>query len=140
MDKEARNALGRSDVTVKRYKAPRGFMTVAIVVCALVFVAFSRRANFVHGSFLYDYQLRYVPNFAAFCFRIQPLVIFPMVLVHGTEARIMVTRRLEKHTVRWGSGVWWLWVVGTFVEGWGSFYRFDEVVKEEELKKEKTKH
>jgi len=140
MDAECTAALGRSSVTVKSYKPPRGFMTVVMVACALTFAAFCRRVNFVPGSLLYTALLRNVPRFADFCWTIQPLVIYPMALLHAAEATYMARSRLEKHTVRWGSRVWWTWVGSAFLEGWGSIVRFDEVVREEEERKAKLKH
>ncbi|MCJ1457588.1 hypothetical protein MMC28_007956 [Mycoblastus sanguinarius] len=140
MDAECVVGLGRSNVTVKRYKEPRGFMAVGFVASLLTYIAFSRRANFLAGSILYDSLLKYVPLFANFCWMVQPLVFYPMVIGHGFEATWMARRRLEKHTVPMLSMLWWKWVLGTFVEGVGSFKRFDEIVREEEVKKEKAKH
>ena len=140
MDAEAVKGLGRSNVTVKRYKGPRGLMTATMVVCALTFLAFARPGNFVPGALLYDALLRYVPGFAKFCWRVQPLVIYPMLALHVVEAVHMERSRLKKHTVRMFSRTWWMWVISTFVEGVGAFVRFDEVVREEEEKREKAKH
>lgn len=67
-------------------------------------------------------------------------MIVPMVVLHLCEAAYMVRGRLERHSVRWLSGVWWLWAASAFLEGWGSFVRFDEVVREEEERREKVKH
>lgn len=140
MDAEATAALGRSDVTVTRYKRPREFMMVVMVACALTYAAFCRRGNFVPGSILYNTLLHYIPRFADFCWMIQPLLIYPMVMLHAGEAVHMARSRLEKHTVRCGSRVWWTWVGSAFLEGVGSFVRFDEVVREEGEKKAKIKH
>ena len=52
----------------------------------------------------------------------------------------MAKSRLEKHTVRIFSGVWWMWVLSCFAEGYGAFVRFDECVREEKAKKEGMKH
>lgn len=140
MDAEAVQGLGRSNVTVKRYKAPRGWMTGIMVVCALTFLAFARRGNFVPGSLLYDGLLGYVPGFANFCWTVQPFVFYPMLAGHLAEALHMERSRLRKHTVRMFSRTWWMWEVSNFVEGLGAFVRFDEVVREEEEKRAKAKH
>ena len=140
MDAEAAEGLGRSNVTVKRYKEPRGFMTVVMVACLLTYVAFSRRSNFTAGSMLYDMLLWYVPRFSNFCWKVQPLVIYPMVVVHAGRAIYMERSRLRKHTVKMFCGIWWLWMVSTFVEGQGAFMRFDEAVRDEEERKAKAKH
>ena len=140
MDGEAVAGLGASDITVKRYKRPRGFMTVVFVVCLLTHISFCRRANFEPGSILYDTLFDYVPSFANFCWTIQPLMFWLLVLVHGGETVWMVKSRLEKHTVRVFSRVWWMWVLSCAVEGIGSFVRFDECVRKEKAKKEGMKH
>ena len=140
MDSDAVRGLRRSNVTIKRYKGPRGWMMGVMVVCALTFLAFARPRNFVPGSLLYDALLKYVPGFAKFCWTVQPLVIYPMVALHVGEALHMERSRLRKHTVRILSRTWWMWVVSTFVEGFGAFVRFDEVVREEEEKRAKAKH
>ena len=140
MDADAVKGLRRSNVTVKRYKGPRGWMTAVMVVCALTFLAFARPGNFVPGALLYDTLLKYVPGFAKFCWRVQPLVIYPMVALHVYEAMHMERSRLRKHTVRMLSRTWWKWMVSTFVEGAGAFVRFDEVVREEEETRAKAKH
>ena len=140
MDSEAVAGLKKSDITVKRYKRPRGFMTVVMAAAAITFLLFSRRAHFRPGSFIYDLFLGYVPWFADFCWTVQPLVIWPMTVIHTAEVIYMQRSRLEKHTVRMLSGVWWMWIISTFVEGFGSFHRFDEVVREEEAKKAAAKH
>ena len=141
MDGEAVAGLGASDITVKRYKPPYGFMTVVMVACLLTHISFCRRANFEPGSVFYDtLLLKHVPRFADFCWTIQPLLFLPNYLLHGTEAAWMVKSRLEKHTVRMFSRVWWMWVLSCFAEGYGSFVRFDECVSEEKAKKEGMKH
>ena len=132
MDAEAVKGLGRSSVTVKRYKAPRGWMTAVMVICALTMLAFVRRGNFVPGSLLYDGLLSSVPGFAKFCWTVQPLIFFAMPTAHAAEAVHMERSRLRKHTVRMFSRTWWMWIVSNFVEGVGAIMRFDEVVREEE--------
>ena len=140
MDAEAVAGLGRSDITIKKYAKPYGFMLIVFVACVLTYANFSRRANFKPGSLLYDSILRYVPEFADFCWRLQPLVIYPMILLHGSEAISMVRSRLWKHNVPVGSRLWLTWVCGTFIEGYGSFVRFDALVKEEAARKAKARH
>lgn len=140
MDAEATSALGQSSITVKRYKRPRGFWAVVWVAAFVTFLAFSRRANFRPGSVLFDGSLYRVPGFAGFCWRIQRLVIWPMVVLHAGEALYMARGRLERHAVRMFGVVWWLWVGSTFVEGYGASVRFDEVVREEEERRKGAKH
>ena len=141
MDAEAVDGLGASNITVREYRLPHGFfMTVVFVACALTHVAYWRRANFEPGSILYDTLLKTVPSFAGFCRLIQPLLFVFMMGLHGGEAVWMARSRLEKHTVRMFSRVWWMWVLSCYVEGFGSFIRFDECVREEKARREGMKH
>ena len=140
MDGEAVAGLGGSNITVKNYKPPQGFMAIVFVACALSYISFCRRANFEPGSIFYDVLLKNAPSFAHFCSKVQPLVFGFMVVVHSMEAAWMAKSRLEKHTVRMFSKVWWMWALSCFVEGIGSFVRFDECVREEKVKKEGMKH
>lgn len=140
LDAEAVSGLNRSNITVKRYVPPYGFMTAIFIACACTFLAFSRRANFEPRSLLYDLLLAYIPRFADFCWKIQPLLFLPMILLHTIEAQHMARTRLAKHSVPIISQLYWTWVASTFVEGFGAFKRFDDVVKEEERKKANAKH
>jgi hypothetical protein len=142
MDAEAVAGLGRSNTTIKikNYVKPYGFMLVVFVAAFLTFVNFSRRENFRPGSLLYDNILRYVPQFAKFCWTVQPLVIYPMILLHGGEAIHMARSRLAKYHVPVGSRLWLTWVCGTFIEGYGSFVRFDALVEDEIKRKAKASH
>ncbi|KAL9067580.1 MAG: hypothetical protein Q9161_006769 [Pseudevernia consocians] len=140
MDAEAVAGLGASNITVRKYKPPRGFMTAVFVACALTYISFCRRANFEPGSIFYDTLLKKAPSFANFCRIIQPLLFWFMIVFHGGEAVWMAKGRLEKHTVRMFSRVWWMWVLSCYVEGIGSYVRFDECVREEQARKEGMKH
>ncbi|MCJ1227283.1 hypothetical protein MMC12_003938 [Toensbergia leucococca] len=140
MDSEAVAGLNRSSITVKKYKRPKGFMAVVFIASACTFVAFSKRSNFLPGSWLYDIILKHVPDFAQWCHKIQPLVIYPMLAIHGSETVYLEKSRLQKHNVPRFSKLWWKWVLSTFLEGFGAFVRIDRIVKEEEAKKAKAKH
>ncbi|KAJ9649305.1 hypothetical protein H2201_004313 [Coniosporium apollinis] len=134
MDKDAIAGLGRSEVTIKEYRAPRGFHAVVFGLCLFTYIAFSRRQNVLPGSLVYDYLLKYVPGSGYFA-SIQPAVLWLMVGIHLAEAVVMA-RRLGKHSVPLGSRLWWTWVVSCFVDGYGSFQRLDALVRE----KAKQKH
>ncbi|CAF9936547.1 hypothetical protein IMSHALPRED_010794 [Imshaugia aleurites] len=140
MDGEAVAGLGASDITVKKYKPPYGFMAVNFVACALSWISFCRRANFEPGSIFYDVLLKNIPSFANFCRTIQPVVLGVMVVVHTAETMWIAKSRLERHTVRMFSQVWWMWILSCYVEGVGSMIRFDECVREEKAKKDGMKH
>ena len=140
MDGEATAGLKRSNITVKKYKKPKGFMSVVFASCAITYVMFCKRSNFQPGSLLYDYLLKHAPGFASWCYKIQPMLIYPMLAIHIGEASYMVQNRLEKHSVPRFSKLWWKWVLSTFIEGVGAFMRLDGIVKEEEINKAKLKH
>ncbi|MCJ1239209.1 hypothetical protein MMC14_007203 [Varicellaria rhodocarpa] len=142
MDAEAVKGLKRSNITMKRYEEPSGFMALVFVAVAMTFALFSKRSNFESGSFLYNHVLRYAPGFAKWCYKIQPLLIFLMVTIHGSEVVYMGIGRLKKHSVPRFGILWWKWVLSTFIEGVGAFVRFDRIIKEEEEeeKKMKAKH
>lgn len=140
MDREAVAGLERSDITVKEYRAPKGFHAVVFFACLTTFLMLSTRRNLVRGSLLYDSVLRHVPTFATFLYKIQPLVFYPMLAIHLSEAFYMETARLSKHSVPRLSRLWWTWLVSNFIEGYGAFQRFDKIVKEKKAEKEKQKH
>lgn len=139
MDREAVAGLGRSDITVREYPAPKGFHAVVFLACLATFLILSTRRNLLPGSLLYQYLLRYVPSFATFLYKIQPLVLYPMLAIHSFEAFYMETARLNKHSVPRLSRLWWTWLVSTFIEGYGAFQRFDRIVKGKKAENEKQK-
>ncbi|KAL8765040.1 MAG: hypothetical protein Q9203_006813 [Teloschistes exilis] len=140
LDGEAVKGLGRSNITVKEYRRPRGFMAVVFVACVMSYTLFSRRANSLPGSLIYDNLLRHVEPFARLCFLIQPLMACIMIGVHLTEAINFERTRLRKYNVSRFTKLWWQWFVSCSIEGVGSFIRFDAIVKEEEEKKAKATH
>lgn len=140
MDQEALRGLERSNIAVKEYRRPRGFLAVVFVASATTFGCFSQRSNFLPGSFLYDYILQHVPSFARFCYNIQPYVLYPMLAIHLSEAVWMERTRLRKFNVPRFSKLWWQWLLSNFTEGVGAFKRFDRIVHEEITKKETKKH
>lgn len=140
MDAEAVAGLHRSNITVKRYARPEGATAVVFFIILSNYLLFFKRSNFQPGSFLFDVILIYVPGFAQLGFKVQPLVFYLMAFLHIGEGIYMVRGRLQKHTVPTFSTLWWKWTLNSFLEGYGSFVRFDQIVREEELKREKAKH
>ncbi|KAK4985851.1 hypothetical protein LTR66_008049 [Elasticomyces elasticus] len=136
MDQDAVAALGRSDLTVKEFLPPYGLYAVVFVVVLTTFIAFSTRSNFAPGSVLG----RFVPRFASFCWTVQPFVLYFMLFMHTAEATTMARGRLRKHSVNVRTGAWWKWVGSTFIEGVWAFRRFDEMIKQKRIEKEKQKH
>ncbi len=141
MDQETLRGLGRSNVTVKEYIPPNSVLGIATFVSAgTTMLCFSRRSNFLPGSLLYAFILSYVPRYAQFCYDIQPWLFYVVVTIHLCEATWMARTRLRKHSVPMLSGLWWKWVLSTFIDGVGSFWRLDAMVKQEADRKAKAKH
>ena len=140
MDAESITGLKRSKITVKKYKRAKGPWIITPIAVACTLAAFALRSNFEPGSLFHDTLLKSVPSFARFCYTIQPYLVAGMVSVHTAEATHMASSRLEKHSVPTFSVLWWKWIVSTFFEGFGSFIRFDKIVKEEEQRKAQAKH
>ncbi|MCJ1280831.1 hypothetical protein MMC26_000148 [Xylographa opegraphella] len=140
MDAECIDGLKRSNITVKKYKRPKGVWIIAPFLVAGTMTAFSKRSNFEPGSFLYDYLLKSVPDFAKFCHTIQPYLLPGVIMIHTTEAAHMASSRLDKHSVPRFGALWWKWVISTFFEGIDAFKRFDRIVADQEDLKAKLKH
>ena len=107
----------------------------------MTYVAFTRRAHFLPGDYFYEtLGLGHVPGFARWCYDIQPVLMSLVVGIHTVEAGWLHRTRLSRHSVGTFSGVWWAWIVSAYCEGFGAKVRFDELVKEEEVKKQKQAH
>lgn len=128
---ESLKGLDKSEITVKTYRGPRGFHAVIFVVVLVTILAFWRRKNFLPGSILYEQILHYVPGFARFCYRMQPLVFWFVTVMHTLETTIMVRTRLRRHGVVMFTKLWWKWTISTAIEGFGAFQRIDGMVKRE---------
>ena len=139
MDTKLVPGLDNSDITVKTYTRPKGLMIIPHIGLTVALLAFSTRANFQAGSLLYDTVLIYAPGFAQWCFKIQPLILYPLVGIHSGEAIYMDRSRLQRHNVPRFSTLWWKWVLDTFFGGMGAFVRFDRIVHDEKITKTKTK-
>ncbi|KAF2089892.1 integral membrane protein-like protein [Saccharata proteae CBS 121410] len=139
MDQDALAGLGRSDITIREYRVPKGFHAVVFTVCLLTYVLVSRRQNALPGSFIYDNVLRHVPALASFTAKVQPTVLALMVGIHLFEASVMA-RRLAKHNVPLLGGLWWAWTGSCFIEGFGALQRTSAIVAEEQAAKHKQQH
>ncbi|GAB7346109.1 hypothetical protein MBLNU457_4864t1 [Dothideomycetes sp. NU457] len=137
MDKECVSALGRSDITISRYAFPTGWYLGLFTLVATVFVVFSTRRNFASGGLIASV----VPDFfRRFCSAIQPYLFWGMVAIHGTETYVFVTSRLIKHNVNVMNPVFWNWAGDCFISGVGAFQRFDAMVNQKRIEKERQKH
>jgi len=138
MHETSRAAVG-SATTVTTWRAPnRAWQVVVGLLSLQAFVAFSRRTNFVARAIYTLYSgLGHAPALAALCHELQPYVLPFMVVVHGAEAAWMARTRLRPHGVV--GATWWLWMLSCFVEGFGSFHRFDDLVRDSEEERERKK-
>ncbi|KAG8627133.1 hypothetical protein KVT40_004616 [Elsinoe batatas] len=137
MDKECVQALGRSDITIRDFETPYGWYLYLFIIVSATFVAFSRRANFAPNSL----AAAIMPDvLRRFNYAIQPYLLFGLFAIHGTEAYVMANGRLKKHNVNMRTKTFWLWVGDAFIEGFGSFHRFDKIVKEKQAAKAQQKH
>ncbi|CAI7584747.1 unnamed protein product [Penicillium palitans] len=123
MHKESLKRLGRSEITLTEYRAPRGIHAVIFVL------------NLQPGSDLYEYLgLHRVPWFPRLVCITQPLVV----AIHIIETIALIVTQLKPLNVPVLSGLWWKWVASCFVEGYGSFARIKQFVKEQKAKNGKS--
>jgi hypothetical protein len=139
MHQECLKTLNISDITVKEFRPPRGLQMLIFTACVMTFITFASRNTFQPGSIPYNAIFKHVPNFAAFCYTIQPLLITFMVVVHLGEATYMAMYRLRPHRIPLFSRLWWMWFINDFIEGITTLHRFDAIVQEERLKKQHNK-
>lgn len=123
MDQDAIKALDRSDVTIKEYRLPAGFQLIIFALCLGGYISFLRKANFIPGSYQYEFLWRYIPAVGALLRDTYPLALVLMVGIHLVELIIFIRTRLTKHSVPFLSQLWWSWSISTFIEGFGAFQR-----------------
>lgn len=139
MHKESLIRLGRSDVTLTEYRAPRGIHAVIFGLCLFIYASCFQRSNLLPGSFVYQYfGYKFVPAFAHFVYNIYPWFLTLFVGVHGAEAVLLAVTKLKPMGVPVLSGLWCKWVASCFVEGFGTFQRIKQIVKEERSKRGKS--
>lgn len=142
MDKACQQGLGRKDLTLKQYFLPEGVHMITHVVCAITFIILHRRANLspsTSPAFLKPLLDRF-PTATNFLWTLQPMVFYPMIAIHLTEAAHMHFSRLRSYNVPTGSTLWAKWMLSTFVGGFGNFIQIDAWAAEEKARKEKMKH
>ncbi|KAF7597068.1 hypothetical protein BBP40_010542 [Aspergillus hancockii] len=141
MHKECLQRLGLSDIVIKEYRGPQGpSQVLPFVLVIATLIAFCRRSNFLPGSWLYETAgLDQYPSFAQFCYKVQPLLLILLLGIHALEATLLAVKQLRRHKVPFLSGVWLAWVGSILIEGVVAWRRFNEMVKEEEVKREHRK-
>ncbi|KAJ5477457.1 hypothetical protein N7539_007601 [Penicillium diatomitis] len=141
LNNDSLQRLGRWDVTLTKYRPPRGFQAVIFGLVLFTYVTCWRRSNLLPGSFVYENMgFRVFPDFTHFIYTIWP-VFFPAVLgVHVLESAALAVLRLQPLGVPFGSKLWAIWMGSCFIEGFGSFVRIRQIVNEERAKKNGKKH
>jgi hypothetical protein len=141
LDKDALQVLGRSDITITKFVPPYVKIPhlLNFVQCFLCYVLLPRKENFRPGSLLYETVLYQIPAFAEFVARICWIVLVVMIPIHLVEATLMA-RKLARHGSTFLDTVWWQWVGTSFVEGFPSFWRLNEVIAEKQQEKDAKKH
>ncbi|CAG7923636.1 unnamed protein product [Penicillium olsonii] len=139
MHKESLRRLGRSDIALTEYRAPRGFPVVVFGLCLFFYASCFRRSNLLPGSFVYEYfGYKFVPDLAHFVYNIQPW-FFPLVVgIHVFETVLLIVTQLRPLGVPIFSGLWCKWVGSCFIEGFDTFRRIKQIVQEERGKKGKS--
>jgi hypothetical protein len=156
MDAASIKALGRSSITLKEYRRPKGFGAFMFAFCTATIILCSREETGQPGSLIYDNFLRNVPPLAELVPKARLKVLYTILGLHVIETYIGAGK-LKKHSFPLFSPAWWGWI-GTFmVEGFTTFsryvlqkdtdscnsnhvYRFDGLVEEKRKEKEKEKH
>lgn len=137
MDKEALVALNRSDITVKEFLPPTGLYFLEFCVITATFLAYSQRWWFARGGVV---ERVLGAGFARFSWGIQPWLLGALVVIHGCELAVFVPKYLRRHSVEFGSRVFWLWVGFSFVEGQFAWWRFQALVERKRVEAERRKH
>lgn len=142
MDKLCLEKLDRSPITLTTYIPPRGFHLLLGVLTIATLITFSSPTHLIphQHSRLFGPLPIYMPGWFSFLHFMQKPVLYFMIIVHGGESYWMARTRLRRHSVPVGSALWWKWVVGTFLEGFGNFERVDGWVGRERERREKAKH
>lgn len=123
--------LQESDITIREYTSPKGLHAVVFGLCLSGYICLSQRSNFLPGSLLYSAIFQYFPKFANLLYVVQPALLSTMVLIHVVEAWFMAVKVLKPHRVYAFSGLWWKWMISTFIEGYGAFQRTESIVQKE---------
>lgn len=135
LDKQAREALGQSSVTVTQWLPPTGLYFVEFLATTTTFLAYSRRWWFLPGGVVERFL---GAGFARFSWQIQPYLISLMLLIHGAEVVFFARGPLARHSVNVRTATWWLWAFSVFTEGVFASMRFEKHVRR--LREKQQKH
>jgi hypothetical protein len=141
MDRESRSALDISPIAITEYEPPKSPLHITIFgLCIFTFVSFVTRNRIVEGTWFYDKVLPWYPGGPKWFLWCTKVIAFPVLVVHLGEAYWLDRSRLRKHGVDRATALWYKWIASCFIEGVGSFQRFDAIVKRKTLEAEKAKH
>lgn len=135
LHKDSLRRLGRSDVTLTEYRGPRGVQAIIFFLCFFFYTSCYSHDNLLPGSWVYEYLgYKYVPDLAHFMYSVQPYMFPGVVGIHILETVLLAWFRLRPLGVPVLSGTWCKWVASCFMEGFGSWSRINQIVKEERAK------
>ena len=137
MDTECRQALGRSDITIKEYVPPTGWYAPMFLIIVATFLGYSQRWWFEQGQVV---ERVLGSGFAKFSWTIQPWLITGMLILHVAEVVYFIPVHLKRHSVSMRIVLWWLWVATIFIEGQFGMKRWRDLVARKRYEKEKQKH
>ncbi len=119
------------NVVVRRYTPPKGWQWIPFL--GLVFYYASSIALYAGliapGTLLWRLleASPYPGGPEAFCWLVNKILVL-VLGIHIVESWWLDRTRLNPNGVARGTPLWWLWMSSCFVEGTGSFLRFDEEV------------
>jgi len=127
MAKEACAAYGVSEYVINKYSNPP-FVSI-FVACSFLFslYAFASPENFAKGHWIRKYGLLNIALFADFLEKYSKQVGVFLVALHLGEVAIFWRTRIWKYHMK-SKRARALWSVDCFLEGFGAFKRFDDMV------------
>ncbi|KAI0884528.1 uncharacterized protein GGS22DRAFT_163734 [Annulohypoxylon maeteangense] len=131
MAMEAKQKLGLSPIRVSSFTPPSGFGLLTFAGVVTYFVCAATYSLVVPKTQVWALLDQFWPGGASGYKWIVRALFAPVIVCHVGEAWWMARGRLRRHSVEFGSKVWWLWTLGTFVEGLPAMRRFDRVVEAE---------
>jgi len=138
MDREARAALGISDIVITDFVAPSPFNIFVGLLVTYTYLSLLAQACglIVPGTWFYDVVLaNCFPGGGEMYTWVQKMAALPVVVIHVGEA-VWMDWKVRRFGVVRGSELWMKWVGDNALEGYGAHARFDELVRRKETEKE----
>lgn len=135
MDATARDAL--YDVTVTEYAPPKGAGAVVLGSILFYFSCYASLPLIVPGSPAGELVEGLFPGGLATFRWVVKAIFWPVILIHSTEAIAFDRIRMSRHNVPRWSGLWWLWEVNCWLEGFTCWKRIDAIIEEKRAAKGK---